>query len=154
MRRSSGLATRARAVTQAVALFALLGTLVLNSGASTAAAAMVQLRPASLQTTATQLAEEYLGALGPAGSKFLKVEAALKALGPFATGPPVLAAVAPLGAALAPIEALLSAPPPTTLEALATPKTVDGGAFFRRTLGRFAPRCWRQPLPQRFSGQF
>ncbi len=57
----------------------------------------------------------------PAGSKFLKVEAALRALGPSATGAQVLAAVAPLGPALAPIEALLTAPPPTTLEALGQP---------------------------------
>ncbi len=135
VRRSSGLAGLwARAVRRTLALFAVLGTFVLNGGASTAAASTVQIRPATQQTTATQLAQEYLGALGAAGSKFLKVEGALKALGSSATRAQVLAAVAPLGPALAPIEALLAAPPPSTLEALPKPVTADGDASIRSTL--------------------
>ena len=82
-----------------------------------------RLRPiAAAQTSTVQLVQAYLSALGPAGNKLSKVEAALKALGPSATRAQVLAAVAPLGPVLAPIEALLAAPPPTTLEALGEPE--------------------------------
>lgn len=135
MRRSSGLPENwARAVSRVLTLFALVGTFVLNGGASTVAAAAAQLRLATAQTTATQLVEEYLSGLGLAGNRLSTVEATLKELGPSATRAQVLAAVAPLGPALAPIEALLTVPPPTTLEALPKPVTNSGDASIRSTL--------------------
>jgi hypothetical protein len=100
----------------------ILAALTAVGGFSTAAEAT---RPiAAAQSSTVQLVQAYLAALGPAGSRLSKVEVALKALGPSATRAQVLAAVASLGPALAPIEALLTAPPPTTLEALGQPQIV------------------------------
>ncbi len=96
------------------------------------------LHPVAAQTSAVQLVQKYLSALGPAGIKLSKVEAALKALGPTATRAQVLAAVAPLGPALAPIEALLAAPPPTTLEALGHQQGPLGYDATYRTTGQGA----------------
>ena len=103
MRRSNGLAgIWGRAISRPFALVAPPGLFVLNGGASTAATATVQ--SASAPTGAVRLLQDYLSALAPAGGKLSKVEAALKALGPSATTAQVLAAVAPLRPALAPIE--------------------------------------------------
>ena len=63
-------------------------------------------------------------------------------------------AVAPLGPALAPIEALLTAPPPTTLGGSGDAQNRRRGCLIPAHPRRCPPRCWRQPLPQRFSGQF
>jgi hypothetical protein len=99
-------ASRSRVIRVTAALL-LLGGIVPGVATTSAAA---QLRPAVAQTTGTQLAQDYLSALTPAGAKFEKVEAPLKALGSSAPRPQVLAAVVSLGPALAPVEALLSAP--------------------------------------------
>jgi hypothetical protein len=109
--------------------------LVVPSGGM-AAAATVQ--PAGPHSDAVQLVQQYLLDLGVARNKLSKTEVALKALGPSATRAQVLATVTPLGPVLAPIEALLAAPPPTTLEALGeqihsgfeatTYRTTDEGA--------------------------
>ena len=146
VRRSSGLAGLwARAVRRTLALFAVLGTFVLNGGASTAAASTVQIRPATQQTTAIQLVQAYLTALVPAGSKFLKVEAALKALPSSATRAQVLAVVAPLGPALASIEALLKCSNPDHVGGT-SPKPGNGprGRFDPQYSGRCPPRCRRR----------
>jgi hypothetical protein len=108
-------ANRCRIISVATGLLLIGG--VLPGGASAAASTA----PHSAAAQTVQLVEEYLSALEPAGNEFSKVEAALKALGPSATRAQVLFAVAPLGPALAPIEALLTAPPPPTLEALGQP---------------------------------
>ncbi len=78
--------------------------------------------------------------MAPFGSKVLKVEVALKALGPSATRAQVRAAVAPLGPALAPIEVFLTAPPPTTLEALGQQVSFGENATTYRTTAQGARR--------------
>ena len=135
IRRTTGMvASRGRIIRVTVGLLLLGG--IVPGVATTAAAA--QLRLATGQTTAAQLAQEYLSALAPAGGKFVKVEAALKALGPSATTAQVLATVAPLGHALAPIEALLATPPPTTLEALGEQVSFGEDTTTYRTTGQGA----------------
>jgi hypothetical protein len=121
-RRSTGLQSDRRWVTQfALSLLATVLLGVIGPVAGQSAATAATLHPAEAQGSVVELVQQYLSALGVAGSKFSKVEAALRALGPSATRAQVLAAVAPLGSVLAPIEALPAAPPPTTLEALGQP---------------------------------
>ena len=131
--RSRGLLrNRRRTIGLTVGLLVPLGVLVPVGPLSTASAATRH--PAGTQSSTVQLVQAYLSVLGPAGNKLSKVEAALKALGPSATRAQVLAAVAPLGPALAPVEALLNAPTPTTLEALPKPVTGDEDSSIRSTL--------------------
>ena len=138
---------RRRAIGLGLGVLAALGILAPVGGLSTATAAT---RPiAAAQTSTVQLVQAYLTALAPAGSKFLKVEAALKTLGPSATRAQVLAAVAPLGPVLVPIEALLAAPPPTTLEALGQPQSLGYEAKYRTTGRGCSSRRWRQAVPER-----
>jgi hypothetical protein len=129
-RSSTGLqSNRGRATQGAVGLpaFVLLGLLGLIGGSPAAAT----VHPAKAQGSA--VVQQYLTALGVAGSKLSKVEATLRALGPSATRAQVLVAASPFGPALAPIEALLTAPPPTTLEALDPPESQIGGTGYRTT---------------------
>ncbi len=128
MHRSAGLERTRR---WATGLLASLVVLVACGGPPAAAAS---LQSGGTQTFAVQqLVQQYLSVLGPADTKFSRVEGALKALGPSATRTQVLAAAAPLGPVLAPIEALLAAPPPTTLEALGQPQSLGYEAKYRTT---------------------
>ncbi len=118
-------ARRAKETAPLTRLKALLAAAPLGLAALVASTTPALASPAP--TPATQLAQKYLSALAPAGRQISKVEAALKALGPSTTASQVRAAVAALGPAIAPVEALLTAPPPTTLEALGQPQ-IEGPA--------------------------
>jgi hypothetical protein len=94
IRRTTGIgANRRRIISVAVGPLLLVG--FVQGGASVAAAAVPH--SAATQTSAVQLVQQYLSALGLAGSKLSKVEIALKALGSSVTRAQVLVAVASLG---------------------------------------------------------
>ena len=139
-----------RAASRAIALFAL-GLFAVNGGASTPAAAV---QSSSAQTGAVQLVQEYLAALGSAGSNLSKVEAALKASGPSAT----TAQSARNGRASRPRlgagRGATSCPAPDHIGGCGPADKLHRWEGVPHDRARCSSRRWRQALPQRLPSRF